>query len=376
MFICCDDPVLRDIVSSIAALVQKVGGVVHPRICFTAEKSSLSVHCMDHEKTDDFPLLHLPHDALIPIDHLAFETRDEEIHLLSPATELSGVRLSLLKLMLDLYNCTKKLSWQRTHNARFALAAYPTIREALQLVRPSSASPLPAPADAFLQTRIFGFSENSPGLANASVLLPLIDMINHHPLGAKFEICHRGLGVGVRTPNGDTECFVRYRSRLDALDLALGYGYSDRHTPFARSAPVSVALDSVGRITVMGKFVQPSHPLDPPALKFAGDEMFLSHLVCDRRNPGKFHFAIRLVINALCERRGLTDAQTKVAHGRIVDALCNANLNQLGQLQRAVAPVVDRVPAAAILHEAAAVQADNLRAVMLGCETRNSELGA
>jgi hypothetical protein len=192
-----------------------------------------------------------------------------------------------------------------------------------------------------------------------------MDLINHHPLGAKFEIDHAGLGAGVRTLNGGTECYVRYRNRMDALDLALRYGYADRHTPFALSAPVSVALDSLGRITVLAKFVRPSHPLDLPVVTFAEDEMFLSHLACDRRDPRKFHIAIKLAIDALGRRRHLTQAKIDSAYTLVVDALFDANINLVDKLQRAAAPLANDVPAAAILQQAATVQANNLRAVML-----------
>jgi hypothetical protein len=271
--------------------------------------------------------------------------------------------------MIDLYNHTKKLYWLKQHHPSFALIEYPAIMELLYLIRPSLATTPVDPVVAFLQTRVFRFSSNSPILPNASVLLPLIDMMNHHPLGAEIEIDQEGLSTGIRAPNGGTECYVQYRDRMDALDLALAHGYADQNTPFARSAPVSVTIESVGKISVSTKFIQPTHPLDPPGLKFGPDETSLSHLVCDRRNPQQFHVVLKLAISALARRRGLSASQTDRAYAQVVDALFRANMNLLDKLKQTIGSLSDPIPAAVILLRATAVQAANLRDVMLGYQT-------
>ena len=63
------------------------------------------------------------------------------------------------------------------------------------------------------------------------VLLPLIDLLNHHHAGTCFRIQDGAMRVKTVQAGGN-ECFTHYGNRRDVLDLALHYGHLDQSTPF------------------------------------------------------------------------------------------------------------------------------------------------
>src|SRR6516165_8404458 len=107
MLIRAEDYHLRSIICSIASIVQKAGGLIHPNVCFTWHKEICSVHCMKAQEPNDHTLLHLPYSVLVPINSLSFESRGDDIYLLSSEIPLSRTQTDLLHLMIDLYNHTK-----------------------------------------------------------------------------------------------------------------------------------------------------------------------------------------------------------------------------------------------------------------------------
>jgi hypothetical protein len=137
------------------------------------------------------------------------------------------------------------------------------------------------------------------------VLMPLIDMLNHHPQGAPFQVDDSRLSVRVAQPTGDGECFAAYGGRRDVLDLALHYGYLDTATPFAFSAPVSVEVEGLCHIRVVAGRTRPAHPLDPPRTQWDGETLELSHLCAHGVHPERLQTVLRLPLLPIARKRAM-----------------------------------------------------------------------
>lgn len=197
------------------------------------------------------------------------------------------------------------------------------------------------------------------------VLMPLIDMLNHHPRGAPFQLDDSRLSVRVAQPIGDGECFAAYGGRRDVLDLALHYGYLDMATPFAFSAPVNVEVEGLCHIRVAAGRSRPAHPLDPPRTQWDGETLELSHLCAHGEHPERLQTVLRLPLLAIARKRGHGPdaANRRIDHA--LEYLFAANLAALDRVGQATRKYPGE-PVATLLTQAVQLQADILRKVMCG----------
>jgi hypothetical protein len=195
-------------------------------------------------------------------------------------------------------------------------------------------------------------------------LMPLVDLLNHHPDGAGFLSDASAINVAVAQPGTDGECFACYGGHRDVLDLALLYGYVDRQTPFASCGPLDFDIAGLGRLRVAARRGQVLHPLDPPEVTYEEGGMTLSHLTCDRRSPRRSQTVLRLALLGMARKQGIGRERAELALVHAVDAILGANLRLLRDLQQAAEPLVSSVPVAALVSEAAALQAGILREVL------------
>ena len=141
--------------------------------------------------------------------------------------------------------------------------------------------------------------------------MPVIDSLNHHPMGANFNPVReggtKGLAVNMRRPlAGSTECFARY-GLYDALDTYLHYAYVEPNAPFLRSVPCDLEVSGLGRITVrsaagakydgpLAKEIQNLRIFMPRVTPEAPDQISVSHLIVPW--PGR-KFALRRVLTEI-----------------------------------------------------------------------------
>ena len=161
------------------------------------------------------------------------------------AAELSSVQQELLNLHITLYNATGKLTWfSDSHPARLVERST-AVANAVARVKPSCAfrPHQTTRAEGCLATRRFSYGA-SPDQSTTPVLMPLIDLLNHHPQGAPFRIRDGAMRMQIAQSDVN-ECFAHYGHRRDVLDLALHYGYSELHTTFAHCAPLEIHVDGI-----------------------------------------------------------------------------------------------------------------------------------
>ncbi len=308
-------------------------------------------------------LISMPTELLVPIKGARWSSSDHVLILEQPPAELSSLQQELLNLHIALYNATGKLTWfSESHPARLVERST-AVAEALAHVKPAHGQQQPkrSRAAGFLATRSFSYrasADQSP----TPVLLPLIDLLNHHPQGSPFRIRDGAMRMQVAQTSG-SECFAHYGQRRDVLDLALHYGYSDLHTPFAHSAPMEIQVDGIGVISVDHQGQRaPVHPYDPPRVQISSDGIQLSHLCCNLKHPQRSTTMLRLALQGSLQKRGHARGSASKLAERGLSAVAEENLKNLSKLQQAITE--EAHPGAQILVGATARQATIIRRVL------------
>jgi hypothetical protein len=274
----------------------------------------------------------------------------------------------LLRLHGALYNATGKLRWWRTEHPARLVESCSAVAEALAPLKPhhgkghqefTSAEAIAG----FLATRSFGWKPEGEDGKRRPVLLPLIDLVNHHHRGAPYRIEGGAMRMATAQPESSGECFAHYGHRRDGLDLALHYGHADPSTPFAHCAPLQISVEGVGLIQVEHQEQRPpAHPLDAPRVGLEEGGVRLSHLCCHREHPERVRTMLKLALQAGLQRRGHGQTEAQRLAKRGLEALGAANIGLLGQLISA-AEAADH-PGGAVLAQASRRQAAIIQAVM------------
>lgn len=281
-------------------------------------------------------LITMPTKLLVPIKATKWNSSDDQLILEQFPTTLSSIQVELLDLHIALYNATGKMQWfSNSHPARL-LEISSAVAEAVgrvkqgQIIKPHHSSR----AEGFLGTRSFNY-RISPDETSMPVLMPLIDLLNHHPEGAPYRI-----GDGVMriqaAQTGDSECFAHYGSRRDVLDLALHYGYCDLNTPFAHCAQLEIHVDGIGSISVQHQGRRkPIHPLDPPRIQISRDGIKISHLCSSLNHPERATTMLLMALKGCLQKRGHSREAASELAERGLSAVVEENLNRLSELKYA-----------------------------------------
>lgn len=352
-----DNPALSSSLIASIVMVSAHGGQVHPGVRLIARDGQLSVHCDRSMGESDCPLFRLPRELLVPVDSIQWASSEDRLQAVAGLESLTAVQRELLTLHVDLYNVSNKLAWAARHLPTLALRTHKSVVDAIQSIRPGFGREAIEAAQAFVRTRVFN-------LEGKRVLMPLMDLLNHHPKGGRFQIDAASMTMAVAQPGDDDECFAVYGGRRDVLDMALHYGYADARIPYACVAPLTCELAELGRLEITSRRVQALHPLDPPQVTYDDAGVTLSHLTCDNRHPSRLHMVLRLALLGLAKKRGQggdgAERAVRAATGHILDV----NLALLQNVSRLAEPLSRDVPAAAMLTGAVALQAGILRDVL------------
>lgn len=313
------------------------------------------------------PLIIIPTELLVPVDGARWDAGDTMLRLDEAPPNVTPVQLELLHLMTALFNATDKLRWWSAAHPKGLVKHNAAVAGALENIRPGggNAEPTSTPAEGFLKTRVFGWrTRNSLGAETArTVLMPIIDLLNHHRRGATYVIRDGAMRIEVRQPDGSGECFAHYGFRRDLLDFALHYGHLDSSTPFAHCAPIAVDVDGVGRIRVERVLrMAPPHRLDPPQVTVSADELRLSHVCCHREHPERSRGMLQLALQGVLLQRGYPPVDARQLAERAIGALGEENRTRLAAL--AAAARGSAHPAATLLAAAAEGQARIIAAVL------------
>jgi hypothetical protein len=349
-----DQPDASRLVQAITQLCSAHGAHWHPELLVEVRDGCLRLLA---PKGTSGALITMPTELLVPIGGARWAESTQQLQLLEPPPGLSAVQNELLQLHIALYNATAKMVWWSEHHPARLVETSAAVAEAMASIKPAHRRKPDerSAAEGFLATRCFGWNQNPELDERVQVLLPLIDLLNHHHCGAPLRIRDGTMRIQAAQAGG-RECFAHYGLRRDVLNLALHYGYCDRSTPFAHCAPLEVAVDGVGVIRVKHqRWRTPVHRFDPPRVTLETDGLSISHLCWDLEHPGRVSTMLTLALQGSLKRRGHTDQGAAQWVEQGLQAVAAANLNLLDQLRDAADASVH--PGGAILAQAAQRQA-------------------
>ncbi|MFM7511905.1 MAG: hypothetical protein ACKO3F_00825 [Cyanobium sp.] len=328
---------VAEVLQQMAALCQFHGASWHPQLEVEELQGSLRLLA---PACCSGPLITLPTALLVPIDGARWGAGSRALELLEAPGGITAVQRELLELHIALYNATSKISWwSREHPSRLVEQSA-AVAEALVPLKPSwckhevSGASVATPAEAFLATRSFGWRKDAASETQCRMLMPLIDLLNHHQRGAPYKLIDQAMVIEAAQV-GDRECFAHYGGRRDVLDLALHYGHFDLSTPFAHTAPLEMAVEGVGWIRVEQQGRRPPrNPLDPPRVQLEADGLRLSHLCCHLEHPSRARTVLLLALRGWLQQRGHAAPEAQRLAQRGMEELSAANRQLLDQLAR------------------------------------------
>jgi len=350
MQIQCDDATAARLLAAIRDEVVKAGASLHPDLVIHQRGPDMWATCATPAQVQ--PLLRIPAQVLLPMDPIHWAPGLD----LTPSQgleQLTGRQRRLLEWMLALYETTGKIEYIRPRLPALALTDQPWLVAYLARAWPGWGKRQTAltATQAFIKTRALGITDKADGVRRRW-LMPLIDVFNHHPAGAKFLTQGGGVAIAANRPDGTHECFARYGFR-DAMSLLLNYGYVDSRPGFVQSVACEVGLDGHGSLRIEGQ--HGGKRTDLPSLNVRPDgEVAISHFNLDPRTMARDLALLGLLLRR--QAPGMTRTVQEERAMAVYEAIRAANVNHylgLLDLLRRGEPAIEVAIIAGMLAEVA-----------------------
>jgi len=282
MRIITDNPELERHLSRMHDLIVSNGGFVHEEFVMDARNGDLRGKAPQSLPEGDL-LISVPDPLLLPIDGFGLHLNGDEVCLGTPAAEITPLQIELMEAMAAIYNLSGKIQQHRKTSPTRIYLERPDVYERIvlgqQLKSRSDNQDEEFVLSDFIGTRKFGMKTEGKEDARHSVLMPLIDFLNHHQGASGFVLKDDALMVYRRSPiEGSDECFVSY-ARMDAQIAYVNYGFVDLAATYALSVPLKITLPGVVDIQVnRAPGAVRKRPI-PPALK--NIQRFVPRIIID-----------------------------------------------------------------------------------------------
>lgn len=268
-----DDPIVADLLASTLELLGEAGGWVHPAARLVAQTGQLSLEC---DGLEDEPLLTIPRAAFVRVDAVEWAEDPDTLRVAEVHEDIGDVELSLLYVHAALHNQLDRLGWiARTHPAVADVS--PRITVALGELVPGFAQVNTSPRDLLFDNRCLRVDLDD-GRGPQRVLLPILDLLNHHRAGAAPTWDGSSFAVQVCRPFGTAECALDYGLGRDALEMAVVYGFADESTTQAHLPPMDVLVPGVGPVSLLAAGRRADASFAPLDVDRRDDGMVISHL--------------------------------------------------------------------------------------------------
>ena len=222
-FIDSDDPIVADLLASTIELVAEAGGWIAPTTTIVSRNGQLH---LESTELGGAPLLHVPQQAFIRVDDVTWSDSSERLEMLDVPDHFGDLETELLYIQVALHNQCNKLAWMSQTHPWLAPDLPQDVIEAIQEVLPTFRIPEMTATDALWANRCFNITMHE-GHAPQRVLIPLVDLLNHHNTGATGTLIHGAFDVTTVRPFGSHECALNYGMNRDPLEMAAVYGFVD-----------------------------------------------------------------------------------------------------------------------------------------------------
>ena len=223
----CESALVADLLAGTLEVVREAGGFIAPTTRLIERAGQLSV---TSTADDDSPLFRIPRECFVRVDRVTWAEQEDRMVIVDVPEEFTDAETELLYLQVALHNACEKLSWMnRTHPALDPHLPEDLVNEVQSLI-PSFRNPMMAATDVLWANRCFRIPL-SDDLQPERALIPLVDLLNHHALGAVADWTGEDFMITTRKPFGTSECALDYGMQRTALEMAVVYGFLDPGAP-------------------------------------------------------------------------------------------------------------------------------------------------
>ena len=349
------------ILRAICDSVLRHGGRFHPGMCIRHENERLWICCESYDGYSE--LLLIPDTLFIPVTQLAWREENGMLAYSGDTSSLSLAQQTLLNAMLELYNETGKLERVGNLLPTHLLHSDSDVLRWLQTARPEFMLPEDNPAYLFIETRLNEKNKWDGGDDQTGYLMPIIDMLNHHPDGEPYHRSESGdWWLAVSQPvRGSDECFLRY-GKLDSLSMAIWHGYCDEHIRFMASVDCVLQHEALGDVRIIGTNAS-RRKVSAPKLLPAEPLLTLQDLVLDSNQLPALRTLLGLAVRS--KRRDLTQTEAETVADELIALLIDANIKKYSELLTLCRTEPENFPLRPLFGQVAEHQLallDNLRA--------------
>lgn len=341
---------VHDLLGEIVDIVVGNGAHVRPGFVICERDGGLSAHF--HGDDGEEALLRVPRELLVPVTGVAWTSDRDALRMSGEPEGLTRVQRELLDLHIELYNACHKVPEVAATHPRMASSV--DLVQAIKQVRPRFEVATSA-AELFITTRVLGVRDSDE--TRVPSLMPLIDVLNHHPDAPPFRMQSAGMQVATSRPNGGTQCYVHYGRARDVLDLALNYGYLDTATRYVRCPPLSIGVPGLGTLDIAGRHSRRPKELPTPAIELTDEGVTLSHILFQPSRQ-RWQTPLKMAVSAAVRQRGGTQAAAEAAADETAQLLIEEATRMLSDL----ATAAEKAPQGALVAQAASHQVSQLRA--------------
>jgi len=336
-----DKTQVRSLIDSTARILVEHGATIDPSVAIRESGGHLSVHSA--ASPPDTPLFVIPQELLVPVAEITWAimtNKDTGMRSMTveSAQNLTPVQRDLLDLHIDLYNSLNKFEWFLNEHPRAALSDFPDVERLFTECEPNFTRGQ-EPED-FLASRVLGYRAKGPAadhLPKKSVLMPLVDLMNHHPRGAAFDTSNGALSVLASQPASDSECFVNYGGLRDALQMFSSYGFADESTTVATSICATLPLIGESPATLGTLKVERKHSKGHlPRVTVKESTLTLSKVTFAPRKLDRFNAAFSLPVKSFAMQQGASPELADQVAEQAARELIEINQQQLGVLLETV----------------------------------------
>ena len=328
MQIFSDDATVRQCLIEISELVRENGGDIHTGLCIHHHGEGLWLSCPAEFLGET--LLRIPQALFIPVSKLEWSDAGGVLTYAGDTSALSAVHRRILDAMVRLYNATDKINRVAVRFPDTLLRTDPELLALLREARPNTELSAKSPAEQFICTRLSS-QNNEDSEETSDYLMPLIDMLNHHPYGPKYGRNEaKDWLIPVQHPvAGSEQCFVRYQ-KGDSLANAMWHGYFENAPRYLSSVQCAFNDAIAGNVIVHGVHYQ-RRKLNAPLVQRREDGIDLHSIILDPETLPALRTFLGLALRS--KDRSLSQAAAERHADSMIAAIIAANRDYFRKLQ-------------------------------------------
>jgi hypothetical protein len=323
-----DNPIVKQCLETIADTVLENGGEIHRALVINHQAERLWLSCAAEFAGET--LLRIPNALFIPVSKLAWTGDDGVLAYSGDTGILSAPQHIMLDAMVALYNSTDKIKKVAARFPDSLLRADPDLLALIKQARPNFELSDKSTAEQFISTRL-STQNNEDSEETTDYIMPLIDMLNHHPYGPKYGRNEaKDWLIPVQHPTwGSEECFVRYQ-KGDSFANALWHGYFEGAPKYLSSVQCRFSDAIAGEVVVHGVHYE-RRKLNAPFVQRRDDGLDLHSIILDPETLPALRTFLGLALRS--KDRSLSQPAAELHAESMIEAIIAANRKYYQRMQ-------------------------------------------